>query len=358
MYSIWKRFFIVVLIVFALVLSAVTVARNFVQEGDISADMTVVQELRIQMIEQLIANGFDRFVTMPFGPGSDHIHLTWSEIYPDYPEFYIVQEIDVQDDLDMLLSQKIDELYSNRSWFQRFSEPSFVDISLTTEEILSLESVYFFKSQADLEALWYVVSSFRTRINTDPKWRQDNIMISYRNVGNVRVLNPSQVLKFMDEIHYNPAHNNHKRDLASGMANVGGLRMIRWGGICGAGRGIHSTILPNRAFEVLERHAHTISYNYLYEHTVNGQHYHIPGLDTSVYSFSYGKKDFIIKNIREYPVILVMNYDGTDGGLEEWFVISKEQDRGYLKYIGSKGNCYTWEANEEQFRSCYSKVVK
>ena len=68
---------------------------------------------------------------------------------------------------------------------------------------------------------------------------------------------------------------------------------------------------------MLERHAHTISYNYLYEHMVNGQHYHIPGLDTSVYSFSYGKKDFIIKNIREYPVILVMNYDGSDGGLEE-----------------------------------------
>lgn len=53
-----------------------------------------------------------------------------------------------------------------------------------------------------------------------------------------------------------------------------------------------------------------------------------------------------------------MNYDGIDGGLEESFVLSKVQDRGYLKYIGSKGNCYTREANEKQFTSCYSKVVK
>ena len=133
----------------------------------------------------------------------------------------------MQDDLDILLSKKIEEIYANRSWLQRFSEPSFATILLTEEDIRALETVYFFKSQADLEAMGYVVTSFRTRINKDPKWRQSNIMISYRNMGNVRVLHPGQVLKFMDEIHYNPAHNNHKRDLASGMANVGGLNMVR-----------------------------------------------------------------------------------------------------------------------------------
>jgi len=45
-------------------------------------------------------------------------------------------------------------------------------------------------------------------------------MISYWNIGNVRVLNPGQVLKFMDEIRYRADVGDHKRDLASGMANV------------------------------------------------------------------------------------------------------------------------------------------
>ena len=76
MHSIWKRVVFVVLIVFALALSAVTVARSFVQDMDATTSMTLLQTLRIQMIDQLVTEGFDRFVTMPFGPGSDHIHLT------------------------------------------------------------------------------------------------------------------------------------------------------------------------------------------------------------------------------------------------------------------------------------------
>jgi hypothetical protein len=51
-----------------------------------------------------------------------------------------------------------------------------------------------------------------------------------------------------------------------------------------------------------------------------------------------------------------MNYDGTPGWMEELFVLSHENDRGTLEYIGKKGNCYTWEANDVPFKSCYNAV--
>jgi len=35
----------------------------------------------------------------------------------------------------------------------------------------------------------------------------------------------------------------------------------------------------------------------------------IPGLDVAVYSLPGSKKDFIFKNVRDYPVVMVLNYD-------------------------------------------------
>lgn len=264
----------------------------------------------------------------------------------------------LEDDLDVLVYKKIDEIYTNRTWLQKFSAPSFENIVWTDEDIKNLEKVYLFKDDQDLKDLWYVVSSYRTRTNNDPSWRQANIFNSYWNMGNVRVLNPDQELSFMEEIHYEASAGDHKRDLAFGLANIWGLNMVKWWGICGAAWGIHGTIVSNKAFAINERFNHTISYNYLYENTINGQHYWIPGLDVAVYSLSYGKKDFLFKNIREYPVVLVMNFDGTPGHQEEWFVLSREEDRGYVKYIGNAGTCYTREANGKKIKSCYSRVVK
>lgn len=71
------------------------------------------------------------------------------------------------------------------------------------------------------------MSSYRTRINTDQSRRADNIMISFWNIGNVRVLNPGQEISFMDGIHYDSRTGDHKLNLAYGRANVGGMRMVR-----------------------------------------------------------------------------------------------------------------------------------
>jgi len=120
--------------------------------------------------------------------------------------------------LDILLEKKIQTLESERPFYTSLASYSLNNIILSDDEIASLQKVYLFKSAEDLKDLGYVVSSYRTRINNDAKWRQDNISISYWNIGNVRVLNPDQKISFMDEIHYDPAVNNWKRDTVNGLA--------------------------------------------------------------------------------------------------------------------------------------------
>ena len=51
----------------------------------------------------------------------------------------------------------------------------------------------------------------------------------------------------------------------------------------------------------------------MYQNSINGKEFWIPGLDVAVYRMGGSQKDFIFKNIREYPVVLVMNYDGSAG---------------------------------------------
>lgn len=336
--------------------SLFAVAFGFLQEDSWSSQNQLVQTLRIQAIQQLIDKKFDRFVTMPFGPGSDNIHLTWSQVYPEYPDYYLNTGLTVQDDLDILLLKKIEELYVNRSWFGKFSKPSTDDLILTDEDIKTLKTVYFFKSQEDLEDLWYVVSSYRTRINNDPDWRKDNIFISYRNIGNVRIINPGQQFSFMDEIHYDPAVKDWKLDTVSGLAIMWGVSSVKWWGICGASRGINSAIMTNKSIEIVTRYNHTKTRKYMYQNSINGKEYRIPGLDVAVYRMWWSQKDFVFKNIRKYPVVLIMNYDGTKWGEEELFVLSHKEDRGTLEYVGKSGNCYSRKANGEAFRSCYNLV--
>jgi vancomycin resistance protein YoaR len=95
-------------------------------------------------------------------------------------------------------------------------------------------------------------------------------------------------------------------------------------------------ILPNRAFEIITRYNHTRTYKNMYQNEIDGQEFWIPGLDVAVYRMASSTKDFVFKNIRPYPVVMVINYDGTRGGQEELFVLSHEEDRGELRYIGSK----------------------
>ncbi|MFA6256557.1 MAG: VanW family protein [Candidatus Absconditabacterales bacterium] len=349
-----------ILIVFSgftvLFVSTLAVAFGFFQEGTGGNQEVLVQDLRIQAIQQLIEKKFDRFVTIPFGPGSDNMHLTGSTTYPDYPDYIVNTGIQINDDLDILLEKKIQKLNNDRPFYSSLTKFFTDNLTLNDDEIKQLQNVYLFKNEKDLKGLGYVVSSYRTRINNDADWRKNNISISYRNIGNVRVLNTNEEFSFMNEVHNDTAVKYRTRGFVAGFAIMGGITKVGGGGICGASRGINTMILPNRAFEIMTRYNHTRTYKNMYQNEINGKEYRIPGLDVAVYRMSGGTKDFIFKNIREYPVVLIMNYDGTRGGMEELFVLSHEEDRGTLEYMGHKGNCYTWEANGVPFKSCYNSV--
>lgn len=351
-----KKVFIYLIGLFLILVS--TVALGFFQEGTWWDQEAFMRDLRLQAIQQLIDTWFNHFVTMPLGPGNDNMHLTWSMTYPDYPDYFLTTWVQLQDDLDVLLETKIQEYAAKRSLYSRLTNLSLGTIALDADEINTLQNVYLFKDEQDLKALWYVVSSYRTRINNDAAWRKDNISISYRNIGNVRVLNAQQQFSFMDEVHYDPAVKNRKRDMVSGLAIMWGVTSVKGWGICGASRGINAAIITNKAFDIITRYNHTKTRKYLYQNDINGKEYRIPGLDVAVYRMGGGTKDFVFKNIREYPVVLVMNYDGTAGWMEELFVLSHETDRGTLEYTGKSGNCYSWEANGQPFRSCYNSVAR
>lgn len=355
-----KRIFILLGAIVLTFASTVAFAFGFFQEGtwtNVSQEQEkLLQNLRIQAVQQLIDKKFTRFATMPFGPGNDNMHLSWSMTYPNYPEYTVKTGISLQDDLDILLQKKVQELDAQRPFFSNLAKFSTTNLVLNTGDIRQLKKVYLFKNQKDLNDLGYVVSSYRTRVNNDAAWRKDNIAISYRNIGNVRVLNTQQQLSFMDEIHYDSKAKNRKRDTVSGLAIMWWVTSVKGWGICGASRGINTVLLTNKAFEISQRYNHTRTYKNMYQNSINGKEFWIPGLDVAVYRMGGSQKDFVFKNIRTYPVVLVMNYDGSAGWTEELFVLSKETDRGELKYIGKKWNCYTWEANGKQFKSCYRSV--
>jgi hypothetical protein len=128
------------------------------------------------------------------------------------------------------------------------------------------------------------------------------------------------------------------------------------GWICGGGFGFFGVSAVNQGLKILERHNHTTRYRGLYNNELNGENVRYPGLDTSVYSFGNSKKDFRLQNIRSYPIILVMNYDRTKWWIEEVFTLGKVEDRGTFSYLWQRGNCYVWEFNGEEFKSCYGSL--
>lgn len=113
----------------------------------------LLQNLRIQAIQQLIEKKFDRFATMPFGPGNDNMHLTGSTTYPDYPDYIVNTGIQLQDDLDILLEKKIQTLNNNRLFYSSLIDFSADNLTLNEEEIKQLQKVYLFKSEKDLKDL-------------------------------------------------------------------------------------------------------------------------------------------------------------------------------------------------------------
>ncbi|MBU0627143.1 hypothetical protein KKG31_02815 [Patescibacteria group bacterium] len=109
--------------------------------------------MRIKAIQILIEQKFDRFATMPFAPGSDTMHITGAMTYPNYPNYFMTTGIGLEDDLDLLLKKKIQELSLGNPLMYHLPDFSASSLNLSEEEIAQLQKVYLFKNEQDLKDL-------------------------------------------------------------------------------------------------------------------------------------------------------------------------------------------------------------
>lgn len=147
--------------------------------------------LRRVIISQLINEWFSWFATKyPWYT----LHLwTWSNSF--FSSWETRQDLD---QLDFWLHKNI--LTKNEwPWFV-FDKWLVLDRSLYQER----KGIYMFKSIEDLKQLGYQVVSWRTRINKDVAYRRHNIASAFSHFGNIRVVNPWQVLSFYKNIWYDP----------------------------------------------------------------------------------------------------------------------------------------------------------
>lgn len=320
------------------------------------------QHVRIHLIQDLIDQGFDKFAKTPYKPGTFTIHLSWVTLATpseNYPDFFLSKRVEGTDSLDEFLRtyfRQYKDILAHYFVYGEMPKQPLPPIILDQTQVNSWKNIFLFKELDDLQLLNYDVSSYRLRENKDAQYRRDNIYISYYNIWNVRILNPGEVFSFMDEIHYDKKNPGDNIRLASGFGQAGGVRSMYGWGICGWGFGIFGVLAVNQWVGILERHNHTTRYGNLYNNELNGKDVSAPGLDTSVFNFGGSKKDFRVVNNRNYPIVLVMNYDRTYGWIEEIFSLWRIKDRWTFAYLGKQWRCYVWNFNGEDFKSCYSEL--
>jgi vancomycin resistance protein YoaR len=72
-------------------------------------------------------------------------------------------------------------------------------------------------------------------------------------------------------------------------------------------------LITNTALKLKARN-HSKRFTNLYAATINGVKITTPGVDATVFA---GSTDLVITNTSDHPVIIVLNYNGNYGGIEE-----------------------------------------
>lgn len=262
-------------------------------------------------------------------------------------------------------------LYSNDSLDMYISQLSLKtgqeELMIRPELWTTWENIHLFKSTDDLKSLWYEVVSHRSRFNYDEAYRRTNIATAFAKIGHIRVLNPGQSFSFLDESQFDPsAQANYEYGkvifLDEEVDDYGG-----W--LCGASTAIYQGIVTNTALSRPALRNHSKRYTSLYTATIDGQKISTPGIDSTIYSRSL---DLVLKNTATYPIVLVMNYDGTYQSEEEVFTLGRASDKWNVTYISKypyqtsimkngksqsiTGTCYVWNINGQNKESCYKEV--
>ncbi len=308
-------------------------------------------KIRIALIKSLMEGGYSGFNNEPYPKGSlSIIAQSW--------DFKVVKNIEGDDGLDIFLK-------NNLSGFQNYFESiqksvallDFKNIEITTGTYAQLWALFMFKNEQDLRDLWYELISWKSRTNTDPDYRKHNIKTAFNNIGNVRLIMPDETFSLAREFHYSSS-NKGSRPYVFGYATVGaGVKMVYGGWLCGVATAFFQGTLTNLWFELVQYRAHSIYYRNLYEAEINGEYIKDPWLDATVFA---PKLDLKVKNIRDYPIVAVFNFDGLNWSNEQVFTLSKAQDRGSFEYIGTykkwSSSCFTWKINGEDRTNCYTHV--
>jgi hypothetical protein len=303
------------------------------------------ERIRLLILKTMISKWFSGFIPTPFTDGNNKIGLLFNTGFVD---FVLLEDITQKDVLDNLIINKLIQ-YKNKI---SHSIPT-NGLTITQQEYENLHDIYLFKSNEDLYKLWYEVVSYRYRTSHDAAYRRYNISLAFSMLGNIRIINPHETFSFQNTIR-NVDQANLWWNFKVWFAIVGGVNVpLYWWGLCGASTAFYQWVLTNTAIEITERYPHTKRYANLYDSVVNWQVINTPGLDSTVF---FPTRDIQVTNIRDYPLIVVMNYDGSIGWLEEAFSLAKITDKWTLQYKWSTKKCYVREINGTDVSSCYQRI--
>lgn len=303
-----------------------------------------------------MAQWYDQRLSHPYTNANDLINLD------SHTGYTISDDITESDSLDVYLDAKLARYTSGSLLSNAIIITQAITIPQDTRSQRS--DLYFFKNQWDLDYLGYQIVSSRTRINKDKESRRFNIMTAFAKLGNILVLNPGQELSYLRDIDYD---GGLKVNYKYGLSIIGDEEIQDYGGgICGSSTALYQGILTNKALDITKRRSHSRRYSDLYTAKINGELITTPGGDSVLYGPSL---DLHLSNARDYPIIIIANYDGSLWGQEQVFSLWKAQDHGSMEFISSYKTttqdsdgktlrwwCYTWNINGELVKSCYKKV--
>lgn len=309
--------------------------------------------VRSEFVNQLIQKKFSNFRRVPFSDANGMLTVDsgWNIVFSGG-----TAEVD---QLDALLSGFLswyENLFSGDLLLQKYPKIA-ISIEISPSQWELFQDIFLFKSEKELKNLWYEVISSRSRKNEDQSYRRHNIKTAFSKFGNVRVVNISWTLSFL----WNIDLNNPKARSYARWHWIFEDKLIPMyaGGVCGASTALYQWIITNKALEIVERKNHSKWYQHLYTSTINGVVVKTPGIDSAIYD---DLLDLRIKNVWSYPVIIVMNYDGSFWWTETVFSLWKSEDKGSFSYLRkySLGDyrCYLRSINGKEVPSCYKEILQ
>lgn len=305
---------------------------------DIHDRDSTLSSMRQQIILWLIEKWFTGFMKRPYVWWTDHIVTT-----------HVWQYVEMQ--TDNMFRDDIDRWIQTYIWSGNTWEEIRIDISTWS----TWSDVLLFKETSDIAWLGYSVVSHRKRFNNDQAYRRFNIATAFEKIWPVRVINPGETLSYLDTIQFD-ADNQHT--YLSGKVIYLDEEIDEYGGwLCGGSTAVYQWVVLNKALVTSERN-HSKWYSDLYEAEINGELLNIPGIDSTIYSPSL---DLRITNTASYPIVLVMNYDGSVWWVEEVFTLWRSTDRGRYEFLDERNKSYTIETKDGNTREvtgrCYERDI-